>query len=553
MTRSALPLLPVSSDGSLPPLALLRQWLRLARDAGSVVALERIPYGNSIIPQLAEWGDFDQIRMHRPDLPRSFPWQCGSACIQVDNPPGHGEGIAQPFQGELPPCPAQATIPQQRERLIRRLEAVRLVDAASILDQSLEVDWRPALAALDSSSGNAPPLRTRSNVHETGPMRVWNPLPLRRRCVIALPPDAGPAPWAVRDHHGRCHPLQVVEGALGEEWLCEMELGPLEVVDLVPHDDPVDSEHWHMTTTCLDNGVVRAELNAQGEITRLSVLGHFLQHSQPLVCATIDGIPLHKKPEIRVLEHGPCRGRLSISHEHEHGYLRIMYTLHAHEALLHCTVIWTQHGDTSSEVRIHHPLAWPQPILTCCGEAIPWRCERSRHPGQATAQQHGLRWIHAQQGHQHCALVSRRSISVAPDTLALSVIDSANYVLYVGPSAAGLNEDSGNSLSTLSLINAVPGRHAGAAPISPPLFHSDHSQGIVMYWVGRPQGWHAEIMAQEHAGVSGTFTVYPRASVTDVRLVDADGRVRHDCVTNKDGDGWIIPFQPYDMLIIRMR
>ena len=112
------------------------------------------------------------------------------------------------------------------DRVLRRVEVARLADVNAALGGSMGADWRPALAAL-SYAGAPPPLRTQSVAPEDGPMRVWNPLPFPRRCVAALPPDGEAPPWAVSDQRGAKHPVQVVEGPIGEEWLTELHLGGL--------------------------------------------------------------------------------------------------------------------------------------------------------------------------------------------------------------------------------------------------------------------------------------------------------------------------------------
>ena len=171
--------------------------------------------------------------------------------------------------------------------------------------------------------------------------------------MAALPPDGEAPPWAVIDQRGAKHPIQVVEGPIGEEWLTELQLGPLEVVDLVPFEQPLGGEQWEVTEKVLDNGWVRAEFNAQGGITRCCFDGTFVDVDKAIGQPLIDGKQPSVEPKIRPLESGPSRGRLLVSYDDPTGHLRITYTLHAHDDILQVAVTWNPIRD--AEVVMEHP------------------------------------------------------------------------------------------------------------------------------------------------------------------------------------------------------
>ena len=174
-----LPVLPLFPDNTLPPLALLRQWLRQAAEHGPVLGIEKMPHGNGILPELCSLAHITTLRLFRSDLPRRFIWSSpNGTSVEVDNRAIEDDigGDLPQLSGHLPPCPGGAPHQRSIDRVLRRVEVARLADVNAALGGNMGADWRPALAAL-SYAGSPPPLRTQSVAPEDGPMRVWNPLP----------------------------------------------------------------------------------------------------------------------------------------------------------------------------------------------------------------------------------------------------------------------------------------------------------------------------------------------------------------------------------------
>ncbi|TVR45704.1 MAG: hypothetical protein EA402_03970 [Planctomycetota bacterium] len=556
MPASSLPVLPVFPDGSLPPLPLLRQWFREAAEAGEELGCERLPHGNGILPPLMQLAGMRRLRIFRPDLPRRFRWQNsdGSAEVVVDNR-GVEEELAEDAalevrRGHLPPCPgSEGSSGRVIDRVMRRVEAARLTDGAAILDDGIGADWRPALSAL-SYGGAPPPLRTQSIALEDGPMRVWNPLPFARRCVAALPPDGQAPPWSVIDHRGAKHPIQVVEGPVGEQWLTELQLGPLEVVDLVPYHDPVNAEHWEVSAKVIDNGVVRAELDDRGAIRRLCCDGRFINAAGPLAEPLVDGHALGGEVHIRPLERGPSRGRVLVTIDDEAGVLRLIYSVHAHDDILQVAVTWNPRRDC--ELVLRHPIPAGPATLTSCGDGAPDVLPLGNlSTSEAARPRGGLRWVRLERGEESMALVGQRPFTLIPADASIVVGDGCLYGL-------GWGRRSGEqlSLAEAALSLGVPGRHAGSAEVAAPAFHlGDHHQ-LTALWMAKPEDWALEVLLVEQNGVSGRAELYPHPqfeALNEARLVDADGRKLESLSLTKEGDGWIIPYQPHSISIVRLR
>ena len=103
---SALPVLPLFPDNTLPPLVLLRQWLRGAAEQGDAVGCEKLPHGNGVLPELLALASFKTLCIFRDDLPRRFIWSSPNGdSITVDNRAIEGEvsGDLPQLQGHLPP------------------------------------------------------------------------------------------------------------------------------------------------------------------------------------------------------------------------------------------------------------------------------------------------------------------------------------------------------------------------------------------------------------------------------------------------------------------
>ena len=352
------------------------------------------------------------------------------------------------------------------------------------------------------------------------------------------------------DQRGAKHPVQVVEGPIGEQWLTELQLGPLEVVDLVPYEQPTGGEYWEVTEKVLDNGWVRAEFNQQGGITRCCFDGIFIDVDEAIGQPLIDGKKPSVTPSIRPLESGPSRGRLLVSYDDPAGHLRITYTLHAHDDILQVAVTWNPLRD--AEVVMEHPLQHAGNSIEACADVCSHTIDLNTASSQQLRQElRGLRWLRAGHAEQSLALVGQRPTTIIPQNLQVVVTDGCVYGL-----CGGKRSGSQLSLGEAAIALSVPGRHAGFAEVSAPVFHLGDHHDLTALWCAKPDEWKLEITFVEQQGRSGQAEFFPASHLQafdEARVVDADGNKISELRTNKEGDAWLVPFKPHDLLVVRIR
>lgn len=545
-------LIPQLADHSLPPVIALIRWLALRSAGTTALNLDPIPSGNGMLPSLCELAHIDQLRLNANNMPSHWLWQHGPGRVAITNiGAGARSRSGSEHNGPLLAVEDDGQAERQNERVFAEVLLARLADAAAVIDRSVGADWHKTLAALKQLSGRRPPVaRTQMTHFESGPMRAWNPLPFARRCVVALPPDGDTPPWAVVDQRGAKHPLQVVEGPLGTQWLTELSLGPLECVDLLPLDEPVGGSHWEVSTTVLDNGRVRAELNGRGQISRLCLDGRFIDHQQPLVTPLVNGELTFGEIIVEVLEAGPTRGRLLVRIEDELGAANITYTLNANDDALQVNASW--HGREGSSLVLRHRVDWEQGTLECCADAQPWTSlAKTTVFGDEPQTERGLHWAHYSDSERSIAFVSARPFALNPTHLCIPVAKQASYAILDGRRRA-----SQLSLGHNSIALAIPGRHAGKTKVTPPLFRLVDGGGLVPNWVSHSKGWIAEMLLVDQSNSPGKAELYPDPRYGELQeacLVDVHGKSIQSLRMSKEKDAWVIPYRAGDVLLVRWR
>ncbi|MBA3685741.1 MAG: hypothetical protein H0W72_10950 [Planctomycetes bacterium] len=190
-------------------------------------------------------------------------------------------------------------------------------------------------------------------VQAPGGRVAWNPLPVARRGLVAFVWPSG-APQAVIDQHGRRHPAQSVP----DGFIVEFPFLACEALSLSPIDDQAAGALWETSPSVLDNGLVRAEFDADGSVTRLCLAGRYVTIVEPLVRGL--GAPI----SVTVIERGPVRARLEV--RRMQGVIR--YSLHAHEPLLRVELDAAAGAVTHVVAYIGAPVAGTLASWTAIGE-----------------------------------------------------------------------------------------------------------------------------------------------------------------------------------------
>lgn len=298
-----MPLLPVSGDGLPPRPEALRSWAETLSPTADDVVVDPLPDRNGNLPDLLQACGVKGFSTAQRLPAHAGSWiGAGGSRIQVN---GGGDAV---WHGQI--GDAIATTPSAFVS-----DEGRIAAAAAVIG----IEASPDGAAL-----------------------AWNPVALKRRCVVTFP--AGDHhPWALRDPRtGARHPLQVCEGIDGPELLCSLPLAALEARTYEASDDPVPGgPPWEISEEILDNGLVRAEIDLYGRIDRLCFGGRFVDLEGPLLKPGSEDQTLETTPaRIQVLEDGPVRARIQATIETTRGVVHLTYTLHALDPSLRVTVAW---------------------------------------------------------------------------------------------------------------------------------------------------------------------------------------------------------------------
>jgi hypothetical protein len=539
---TSAPLLPVLPSGTLPPLAVLLRWLEdLRADQVDTVITPQLPPLNGSLPDVLRLGGIGTVLTS--DQPAAcFRWEgLGGNRVTVAETPPDADTLVEDFHhGDLPPGNTTGHSLDETN-LLALVELARLEDASSCLGVGAGASWHQVLAAFDRTrTPRLPPLSARS-VAGSG-LGAWNPLPFERHVVAALPAD-GAKPWAVSDQRGRIAPVQVSDEGL----LVSLHLGALEAVQLSPVDEPAPDAAWEVDEKTLDNGVVRAEFDSLGQLTRLCWDGVFAELAGPAVTPVVAGVPLGGSATITVVEAGPVRARIDVLRQVPQGLLRVSYALHAHEDGLRVTASW----DGPGELELCHPTAHRGCHLHLAGELCRTSLPQARsltHPvGVPVA---GVRWATlGDAAGRGIAVVGAQPLTVSAAGGLLRVHGvRVCFALHAARREAGsLN------LGQLALSLAAPGRSTSLeAPVPAPFRLADLG-GLVPLWARAPSGWAGELVLADQAEARSRAFLFPAQRPSEAWRVDAAGNGLSRVNLTREGDGLELDHLPGEILVIRWR
>lgn len=544
---SSAPLLPLLPSGTLPPLALVLRWLEdLRADLVDTVVTKTLPPLNGSLPDVLRLGGITALLATQQPAPE-FRWEgFGSNRITVAEVPPAADAVIEAFhRGELPAGAARFA---DDAGILSLVDVARLEDASACLGIGTGAAWHHVLAALDRTRMPRMPALTARAI-EDGALGAWNPLPFARWLTVSLPSTS--KPWALVDSHGRQSPVQIVEGTEGPELLTCLELGALEAVTLKALDEPVPDVTWEVEERILDNGLVRAEFDPLGQITRLCWRGIFAELTGPAVSPRLNGNALGGTATISILEAGPVRARICVVRTAEPGVLRVTYTLHAHDDGLRIAIAWSPTPDfADAELELDHPTAHRGCHLHLAGElsrsTVPQALSLT-HP--ALGPQGGVRWATlGDAAGRGVALVAGRPVVVSAAGGVLKVYGAPTaYALYAAARQDGAN------LGQLALALAAPGRATALEETVPAPFRLAELGGLVPLWARRPAGWAGEVVFSEQNQARGRAWLFPQAKPTEAWRVDAAGNGLAPVGLTREGDGLEIDHLPGEVLIIRWR
>ena len=551
MTRSSYtassPLLPLLPSGTLPPLAVLLRWLEdLRADHVDTVVTDALPPLNGSLPDVLRLGGIATLLADHQPAPE-FRWEgAGGHRLTVAETAPAGDAVIEAFhRGDLPAGEARFA---DDAGILSLIEVARLEDASACLGIGTGAAWHHVLAALDRTRVPRMPALI-SRVIEDGAYGAWNPLPFSRWLTVSLPSSS--KPWAMVDSHGRQSPVQVVEGVAGPELLTCLELGALEAVTLRAVDEPVADVTWEVEERILDNGLVRAELDALGQVSRLCWRGVFAELAGPAVAPRINGAALGGVVSISILEAGPVRARICVVRTAAAGVLRVTYTLHAHDDGLRVAVAWSPSPDhADADLELDHPTAHRGCFLHLAGElsrsTVPQAWSLTHPPIDP---QGGVRWATlGDAAGRGLALVAGRPVVVSAAGGVLKVHGAPTaYALYAAARGTSAN------LGQLALALSSPGRATALEePVSAP-FRLAELGGLVPLWARRPAEWAGEVVFSEQHQSRGRAWLFPHVAPREAWRVDAAGNGLSVINLTREGDGLEIDYLPGEILIIRWR
>ncbi len=540
---STSPVLPLMADGTLPPVPLLLRWLaRLAEQRIRSVRLEHLPPGNGSLPDLLASAGIEVLALMHSPFKQPFHWQgwSGGRVLVADSASGSATGsVTMLHHGELPWSATTGTIDPA---LTSAITEARVDDVAAVRDLGPGAAWRRLLDQLDGSrSGHnetEPPAATRAPAL----LGVCNPLAVARRMLVALPASEDAAPVGLRDQRGARHAVQVVDGAHGRELLTSVQLGALEAVTLESFDHAVAGSHWEVSSTVIDNGRVRAELDHLGQIVRLCCDGRFVAWSGPALQATIAGLPMGGAATISVLETGPVRARIGVTRQCDGGSLQLLYTVHAHEPVLRVAATW----DGPAGLRLDCPTPVHAAPLEIGGELSGWSVpQHARGDLETLRPIAGLRWARLSGSDRHGLAVSGQptmTVSAHAGCLSLHLANCASFALC---ESAWPVQDLGIAAWSLSL--STPGHLTTHA--NPALLRLA-GDGVVPWWSARPDGWRGEILLGQPHGLRGRCTLY--LSAHEAVRCHLDGNAT-PLRRTADGDGFEVDLAAGGITTVRWR
>ena len=542
---TSAPLLPLLPDGTLPPIAVLLRWLEdLRSDRVDTVITPQLPPLNGSLPDLLRLGAIGAV-LTTGQPAEQFRWEgLGGNRVTVAELPPAADALIDDFhRGELPPGPLTPTAEADTRLLLALVELARLEDASSCLGIGNGASWHQVLAAFDRSrTPRLPPLQTRSVVGAG--LGAWNPLPFARQTLVTLP-EAG-RPWAVRDHQGRIAPVQIAEG---EGLLTCLRLEALEAVQLEAHDEPAPEANWEVTPSVLDNGIVRAELDALGQVTRLCWDGVFAELAGPAVAPHVDDLPLSGEPVIEVVESGPVRARISVVRTAADGVLHLTYTLIAQEDGLRIDARWEGFNGQTCVIQV--PTAHRGCHLHLAGELGRSNLPQARSLTQTVGElQGGVRWATlGDSAGRGLAVVGATPLTLAAEG-GLLTISGRNLSFAL---LAAQRQPGALNLGQAAMALTAAGRSTSLEEPVPAPFRLADLGGLVPLWARRPSEWAGEIVFADQREARGRAYIFPHSRPTEAWRVDAAGNALAKANLTREGDGVEIDHLPGELFIIRWR
>lgn len=526
---------------------LLLRWLE--RHGAPRLASATLPHGNHLLPDLLRLGGVRELLLDSAPA-GCLRWEgAGGARLMVrrsgDQTPDED---ARLHWGALPALAGFQG--WNADTILSLYELARLEDAMALVGSGGGAAWDGLLAAGGwAEVGAAPPPQPVDPL--CAGLGAWNPLPLDRPCLVTLTPNAPRAPWSVGDDSGARHPVQGIDTPLGPAWLVQLRLGPLASTHLVARDEPVPGAHWEVSAQVLDNGIVRAELDALGQIARLCWDGVFADLAGPACAPCLDGLPMSGPATITVLETGPVRARVRVQREAQGGRLELTYTLHAGEDHLRVAATWAGDG----ACWLDHATAQRAADLLLSVEGARWRVVQAASaivpPMEPTP---GVRWAClADSAGRGLALCAGRPICVHGHAGHLRVLagPGASWAL-----AAPRRVPGALSLGQLAEHLCLPGHHLTTRTIPPSPFRLVELGSLVPLWARRCDATTGELLLAEQAGVRCRAWLLPSVPPTAeavCRKVDARGETIAPCPPSPEGDGWQIDAAPGEVLLVRWR
>ncbi len=543
----------------LPPAMLFLRWAEALRrtQPEAVPVLDHAVAGDGSLPDLLRLAGHERIDL--ADAAASFRWEgWGGTQVQV------GAGTSNAIHtGDLESDGDPQVTSTGDGGIHALVDLARLEDASSLIatadpaGPTRGADWQPILAALAAGGiERLPPLASRLGHPELAEATwgAWNPLPFARRLVAALPAGNGTPPWSLIDAEGARHPVQVAEGAFGRELLVPLDLGALACRRLTPGTEMVDATHWEVAPEVLDNGIVRAEFDRAGQLTRLCWDGVFADLAGPAVVPKFTGSD-RKEPKsdssvtCLVLEAGPVRARVAVTRSGPAGTLRVVYTLHAHEDVLRVSATWSGKGG----LILVHPTGARTSALVVADEV-------NRRILSATARRDdprepvpGVRWAAFADGAGNgLAVCSPRPFDVRAEAGVLEVLagHSCTYALANAKRPRGaLN------LGCLAATLSQPGRPFAGESSLPAPFRLAGGAGLVPLWARRPADatGGGEILFAEQSGARGRAWFHPAGctNATDAWRSDVRGTRSASLPRTPERDGFQLDFQANAVFLVR--
>ncbi|GDY13093.1 hypothetical protein LBMAG53_19710 [Planctomycetota bacterium] len=560
------PLLPLV-DGIAPPLPLLLRWCeriraRAVADARRpLVAIPHLPDGNGVLPDALRLGGIETVRLpERDDLPYDgFRWEgLGGARVRVVGDDLDDDPAGLPLHVGNLPAPVPPADQHDPAALYALLDLARLEDATALLADEPPADesatWDHLLASAGLTSGDfdrplpMPPGRTTRG--DPRHPSLWNPLPFARRALTVLPAGDQRPPWALRAADGRQAPVQVVDLPDGSrELLVSFQLDALQGLALTGESEPVAEPNWEVSATVLDNGVVRAEFDALGHVSRLCWDGRFADLIGPAVAPRRDGLPLTGETTVTVAEAGPVRGLVVVERRCLGGTLSVRYELHAHEDVLRVQAAWTASGDQahSEPPVLVHPTGHRAGDLWCSGDGGRWSIPAKASLFSSCDPVRGIRWASlGDSGGRSLAVVGARPLAVRAESGHLEVAVEGNVQYAI----AGPRGDGRLNLGQLAQHLACPARASTAGERTAPWRFTDLG-GVVPLWARRIKDWRGAVLLAEQAGSRGRATWF--IACREAARVMPDGAIIAALPATPEGDGWQVDFAPGELAIIAWR